>query len=75
MDERGAKSVVDGSDHPFGFAVLRRSVRAGEAKLHSMLGAKIVKRCIIEFTTIITLKSLNFLAKLCLYIRVKVQEY
>jgi hypothetical protein len=31
LDKKGAYGVVDGAEHPFGFTILGRGVRAGES--------------------------------------------
>ena len=68
MSEECAYHVVNGTNFSFRFTILRGCVRARKTKNNTIVSTIAMKRRIIIFTSIITLKTFNSLRKLCAYL-------
>jgi hypothetical protein len=58
LKKESADNIIGGADHPFWFAILRRSVRARETKANAKSSKEILKGGGEKFASIITLEAL-----------------
>ena len=56
MDEKCTTNSINGTDHAFGFPVLRRSVGTGEPKKDDVSRENFFVGSIFKFTAVVTLK-------------------
>lgn len=59
LKKQRTNGVVYGSDHPFGFAVLLRCMRAREPKGNSMFSEVLMKPGIVILSSVITLENFD----------------
>jgi hypothetical protein len=74
LKQQSANTVVCGAHHTFGFTVLWWGVRTRHAKVDTMVEKERASGGVVEFPTIVALKSLNRAPKLCKNIREKMSN-
>lgn len=66
VEKEGSNHIVDRTDFPFGFTILRRGVWARETEEGTILSEMFQKLGVVKFTAIITLKCFNIFLELSL---------
>nr|GFB74542.1 ribonuclease H-like domain-containing protein [Tanacetum cinerariifolium] len=64
LKKESSNEVINGANHPFRLAIFLGGLRARKTVLNAIIDEKFMKGAIVEFTTMVTLKGINFTLEL-----------